>query len=62
MSYRKLRKAYCRRYGFFIKLTFKLKKTGRIARKESKKATAIMLKEALYKNMPVLGSIGMKKI
>lgn len=62
MSYRKLRKAYCRRFGFFIKLTFKFKKTGRIDRKESKKATAIMLKELLYKNKPVLGLIGMKKI
>lgn len=62
MSYRKLRKAYCRRFGIFIKVTFKLKKTGRIARKKSKKATAIMLKESLYKNKPVLGLIGMKKI
>ena len=62
MSYRKRRKAYCRRFGFFIKVTLKLKKTGRINRKESKKATAIMLKELLYKNKPVLGLIGMKKI
>lgn len=62
MSYRKLRKAYCRRFGIFIKVTFRLKKTGRVAYKPSKKATAIMLKEALYKNKPVLGLIGRKKI
>lgn len=62
MNYRKLRKAYCRRFGIFIKVIFKLKKTGRIARKESKKATAIMLKEALYKNKPLLGLTGRKKI
>lgn len=56
MSYRKIKKAYARRFGcvFYIKLS----KHGKSCMKKSKAFTVFKMKKALYTNRPYLGIIG----
>lgn len=56
MTYRKIKKAYGRRFGcvFFIKLS----KHGKSKKKMSKAYTAFKMKIALYVNRPYLGVTG----
>lgn len=56
MSYRKIKKAYGRRFGciFFIKLS----ESGKNNMKISKAFTAFKMKKALDANRPYLGIIG----
>ena len=56
MTYRKIKKAYARRFGcvFYIKLS----KHGKSCMKKSKAFTAFKMKKALYTNRPYLGIIG----
>lgn len=56
MSYRKIKKAYARRFGcvFYIKLS----KHEKSCMKKSKAFTAFIMKKALYTNRPYLGIIG----
>ena len=56
MTYRKIKKAYARRFGcvFFIKLS----KHRKSCMKKSKAITAFKMKNALYANRPYLGVIG----
>ena len=59
MTYRKIRKAYIRRFGCSIFI--KLSKHGMSSKKMSKKLTAHIMKNALYANKPYLGIIGSGK-
>ena len=56
MTYRKIKKAYARRFGcvFFIKFS----KHGKSCMKKSKAFTAFKMKIALYANRPYLGITG----
>ena len=56
MSYRKIKKAYARRFGcvFYIKLS----KHEKSCMKKSKAFTAFKMKKALYTNRPYLGISG----
>jgi len=56
MTYRKIKKAYARRFGcvFFVKIS----KHGKSCRKKSKAITAGIMKNALYANRPYLGITG----
>ena len=56
MKYRKIKKAYARRFGcvFYIKLS----KHGKSSMKKSKAFTAFKMKIALYANRPYLGITG----
>lgn len=49
MNYRKMRKAYCRRFGHYASYSL-YDKEGRKMIKASKRATAVMLKMSLHKN------------
>lgn len=56
MTYRKIRKAYIRKFGCSIFI--KLSKHGMSSKKMSKKVTAHIMNKAIYKNRPYLGIIG----
>ena len=56
MTYRKIKKAYSRRFGcvFFIKLF----KHGMSCKKKSKAITAFIMKDCLHSKRPYLGITG----
>ena len=56
MSYRKIKKAYARRFGCII--FFKFYKHGKICMRESKTYTAFKMMKALDANRPYLGITG----
>lgn len=56
MSYRKIKKAYARRFGCFISIRFY--KHGKICMRESKTYSAYKMKKALYTNRSYLGISG----
>lgn len=51
MTYRKLRKAYCKRWHHYIAISYTNKRTGKKAMKLSKKASAILMRLCLNKNI-----------
>lgn len=50
MTYRKVRKAYCNKFGHYFKMTFSSKKTGKVNKKASKLASGRIMQYCLIHN------------
>lgn len=50
MTYRKVRKAYCKKFGHYIKMTFSWKQTGKVNKKASKLASGRIMQYCLKHN------------